>query len=150
MGTRRNNKRPRKHGRKTRSRRQKGGTIFTPRTTEELRDAVRRWTQNDREGLGNPDLKREIAKNFGGKPTRKNKRTLGGGPRASKPIATPLSHETPILIDTPNKRALAFLVAKKHAEAEIVGNYYPDTVAYKKNKNSKKGGKKGRNTRKKK
>ena len=53
MRSRRNNKRPRKHGRKTRSRRQKGGTIFTPRTTQELRDAVRRWTQNDREGLGN-------------------------------------------------------------------------------------------------
>ena len=53
MRSRRNNKRPRKHGRKTRSRRQKGGTIFTPRTTQELRDAVRRRTQNDREGLGN-------------------------------------------------------------------------------------------------
>ena len=41
MRSRRNNKRPRKHGRKTRSRRQKGGTtIFTPTTTEELKDAV--------------------------------------------------------------------------------------------------------------
>ena len=53
MRTRRNNKRPRKHGRKTRSRRQKGGTIFTPRTTIELKTAVRRWKENDREGLGN-------------------------------------------------------------------------------------------------
>ena len=54
MRSRRNNKRPRKYGRKTRSRRQKGGTtIFTPRTKEELRDAMERWMQNDREGLGN-------------------------------------------------------------------------------------------------
>ena len=78
---------------------------------------------------------------------RNNKRTLGGGPRASKPIATPLSHETPILIDTPKKKALAFLVAKKHAEAEIIGNYYPDTAAYKKTKSQQTGGKKGKKTR---
>ena len=54
MRSRRNNKRPRKYGRKTRSRRQKGGTtIFTPTTKEELKDAMERWIQNDREGLGN-------------------------------------------------------------------------------------------------
>ena len=53
MRTRRNNKRPRKHGRKTRSRRQKGGTIFTPRTTRRLKNAVERWMDDEREGLGN-------------------------------------------------------------------------------------------------
>ena len=56
MRTRRNNKRPRKHGRKTRSRRQKGGNIFTPRTTEELKIAVWRWILNKIKGLGHVNL----------------------------------------------------------------------------------------------
>ena len=43
MKTHKNNKKPKKNGRKTRTKKQKGGTIFTPRTKEELNNAVMRW-----------------------------------------------------------------------------------------------------------
>ena len=64
--------------------------------------------------------------------TRKKKRK-GGGTCTSKPIATPLSHGTPMLIDTPDKQALAFLICKR-ANAEVLGDYYPNSVAYRKTK----------------
>lgn len=55
MKTHKNNKRPKKNGKKTRSKKQKGGTIFTftPKTKEELKNAVMRWVDGDRNGLGN-------------------------------------------------------------------------------------------------
>ena len=53
MKTQKNNKRPKKNGKKTRSKKQKGGTIFTPTTKEELKNAVMRWVDGDRDGLGN-------------------------------------------------------------------------------------------------
>ena len=68
--------------------------------------------------------------------TRKKKRK-GGGTCTSKPIATPLSHGTPMLIDTPDKQALAFLICKR-ADAEVLGPYYPNSVAYRKTKSKKK------------
>ena len=43
----------RKRFRKTRSKKQRGGTIFKPTTREELQDAVNRWTNDEKEGLGN-------------------------------------------------------------------------------------------------
>jgi surface protein len=51
--THKNNKRPKKNGKKTCSKKQKGGTIFTPTTKEKLKDAVMRWVDGDRDGLGN-------------------------------------------------------------------------------------------------
>lgn len=72
--------------------------------------------------------------------TRKKKRK-GGGTCTSKPIATPLSHGTPMLIDTPDKQALAFLICKR-ADAEVLGDYYPNSVAYRKTKSKKKKSKK--------
>lgn len=53
MKTHKNNKRLKKNETKTRSKKQKGGTIFTPRTKEKLKDAVMRWVDGDRDGLGN-------------------------------------------------------------------------------------------------
>lgn len=53
MKTHKNNKRPKKNGKKTRSKKQKGGTIFTPTTKEELKNAVMRWVDGDRDSLGN-------------------------------------------------------------------------------------------------
>ena len=53
MKTHKNNKRPKKNGKKTRAKKQKGGTIFTPTTKEELKNAVMRWVDGDRDSLGN-------------------------------------------------------------------------------------------------
>ena len=53
MKTHKNNKRPKKNGKKTRAKKQKGGTIFTPTTKEELKNAVMRWVDGDINGLGN-------------------------------------------------------------------------------------------------
>lgn len=55
MKTHKNNKRPKKNGKKTRSKKQKGGTIFTftPITKKNLKNAVKRWVHGDRDGLGN-------------------------------------------------------------------------------------------------
>jgi len=59
MKTHKNNKRPKKNGKKTRSKKKKGGTIFTftltftPTTKEELKNAVMRWVDGDRDSLGN-------------------------------------------------------------------------------------------------
>jgi len=59
MKTHKNNKRPKKNGKKTRAKKQKGGTIFTftltftPKTKEELKNAVMRWVDGDINGLGN-------------------------------------------------------------------------------------------------